>query len=306
MSITQLGYLGLGVKDLAKWEEYASDVLGMMVSDRLDDGTSYLRMDEYHHRFILHPDGADDVAYVGWQVATEAAFDEVASNLKAAGVTIQTGTQEERALRKVMDLISFEDPDGLKVEVFHGPLAQPDSAFRPSRPIKGFVTGNMGLGHVVLNVDDLNITTSFYRDVLGLKISDYVEINRPDRQLRMSFFHCNPRHHSLAFASRPAGATGPRISHFMVEVQSLDDVGATYYLCQEKGIPIATTLGRHTNDQMVSFYMLCPSGFRVEYGCEGRLVDDATWTIQHYTTGSIWGHKPASLPQGTGASTPAR
>jgi extradiol dioxygenase len=161
----------------------------------------------------------------------------------------------------------------------------------------------MGLGHIVINVNELEKTTSFYRDVLGLRISDYVEINRGDRNFKMSFFHCNPRHHSLALVGRPGTS---RISHFMVEVQSLDDVGATYYLCQEKDVPIATTLGRHTNDQMVSFYMLCPSGYRVEYGCEGRLIDDATWAIQHYTTGSIWGHKPAVAPQGAGAAVSSR
>ena len=27
-----------------------------------------------------------------------------------------------------------------------------------------------------------------------------------------------------------------------------------------------STLGRHSNDQMVSFYMSTPSGFEVEYG----------------------------------------
>lgn len=303
MSITQLGYLGLGVSDLAKWEEYATKILGMTVSDRLGDGTVYLRMDEYHHRFILHPADFDDVMYVGWQVSTEAGLSEVASSLKRSGVTVQAGTRDELGVRKVMDLIRFDDPDGLRVEVFHGPLVQPDNSFQPSRPIKGFVTGTMGLGHIVLNVDNLETTTSFYRDVVGLKISDYVEINRPDRNFTMSFFHCNPRHHSLALVGRPGT---PRISHFMVEVQSLDDVGATLYLCQESGIPVATSLGRHTNDQMVSFYMLCPSGFRVEYGCEGRLIDDSTWAIQHYTTGSIWGHKPTATPQSSGIAAPTR
>jgi 2,3-dihydroxybiphenyl 1,2-dioxygenase len=302
MTITQLGYLGLGVGDIAEWEEFASEVLGMMVSKSSDGSTTYLRMDDYHHRFILHPDAADDVAYLGWQAPTKSAFDDVHSNLKDAGVTVRAATSEELASRKVMDMIAFEDPDGARTEVFHGALVQPDTAFRSPRPIKGFVTGSMGLGHIVLNVNDLEKATAFYRDVLGLRISDFVEINRPDRQLKMSFFHCNPRHHSLALAGRAAGAQGPRISHFMIEVQSLDDVGATYYLCQERNIPIATSLGRHTNDHMVSFYMLCPSGFRVEYGCEGRMVDDSTWTIQHYTTGSLWGHKPVPQSQGNVAA----
>ena len=38
--------------------------------------------------------------------------------------------------------------------------------------------------------------------------------------------------------------------------------------------PLSATLGRHMNDQMVSFYVRTPGGFDVEYGTDGRLVDD--------------------------------
>jgi hypothetical protein len=52
-----------------------------------------------------------------------------------------------------------------------------------------------------------------------------------------------------------------------------------------------STLGRHSNDQMVSFYMSTPSGFEVEYGWGGRLIDDATWQVQRHDRGTLWGHK---------------
>ena len=73
----------------------------------------------------------------------------------------------------------------------------------------------------------------------------------------------------------------------------MDDVGSTYDLCQNQGTPIARTLGRHTNDHMVSFYMQSPSGFEIEYGWGARVVDDSTWQVQFHTAGSIWGHKSA-------------
>ena len=80
----------------------------------------------------------------------------------------------------------------------------------------------------------------------------------------------------------------------MLQTQSIDDVGSTYYLCQDKGVPIARSIGRHTNDHMVSFYMNSPSGFEVEYGWGARVVDDSTWQVQLHTAGSIWGHKAAA------------
>jgi hypothetical protein len=82
-----------------------------------------------------------------------------------------------------------------------------------------------------------------------------------------------------------------RLHHFMLQLQTLDDVGSTYYLCQDQGVPITMNLGRHTNDHMTSFYMRTPSGFAVEYGWGAREVDDATWQVQLHTSGSIWGHQ---------------
>lgn len=64
-SVTQLGYLGLSVRDVNGWEKFASQVLGLQPNGRDPDGSSFLRMDEYHHRFIVHPSGKDDLAYIG-------------------------------------------------------------------------------------------------------------------------------------------------------------------------------------------------------------------------------------------------
>ena len=47
----------------------------------------------------------------------------------------------------------------------------------------------------------------------------------------------------------------------------------------------------HMNDHMFSFYMANPSGFGLEYGWNGRTLDDATRHAEHYTSvQSIWGH----------------
>ena len=81
-----------------------------------------------------------------------------------------------------------------------------------------------------------------------------------------------------------------RLHHFMLQLDSLDDVGTTLDLCQQRGVPLELTLGRHTNDRMLSFYVRTPSGFSVEYGWGARTVDDRDWQVQLHRTGSIWGH----------------
>ena len=73
----------------------------------------------------------------------------------------------------------------------------------------------------------------------------------------------------------PAG-----IVHLMIEVAALDDVGRALDRCTRRGAPVSASLGRHANDLMVSFYVRTPGGFDIEYGTDGRLVDDATWVSQ--------------------------
>jgi hypothetical protein len=82
----------------------------------------------------------------------------------------------------------------------------------------------------------------------------------------------------------------------MIEVRSIDDVGHTFSLCEDRGVPIMMTLGRHTNDHMFSFYMLAPNGIAIEYGYGGRTVDDATWQIDRYDATSTWGHRRQAAP----------
>ena len=300
-AVNQLGYLGIGVSDVGEWERYAQDVLGLQVSENGEDGALFLRMDEYHHRIVVHPGGDDDIAYAGWQVTTESELREVAERLKNDGVPVREGSGAEAKERRVAGLIKVADPDGNPVEIFYGPLMNFDEPFRSPRPISGFVTGEQGLGHIVLCAEDLEKGLHFYRDLLGMRISDFIKPDLPSGQGKTrAFFHCNTRHHSLALMP----PRGKKMLHFMLQLESINDVGMTFDLCRDQGVPKLRGLGRHTNDHMLSFYMGTPSGFDVEYGWGARTVDDSTWQVQWQTTGSMWGHRPVE-PQGAKDPIPA-
>ena len=87
-----------------------------------------------------------------------------------------------------------------------------------------------------------------------------------------------------------------RCVHVMVEVEELDDVGRALERVRRHGATLSATLGRHMNDEMVSFYVRSPSGFDVEYGCSGLQVDDRTWVARESTAVSYWGHTFHPLP----------
>lgn len=295
--VTQLGYLGLNVKDLVEWERFATGILGLQSAGKAPDGSLYLRMDEHHHRFILQQNPADDLAFIGWEVTDQPALRELTAQLKADGAEVVDGTPELARARGVVELVQFRDPNGIPSEAYYGPLMNFQEPFHSSRPITGFETGTMGLGHMVVSVDDSAKSLHFYQDVLGMRISDFIEMKMrrgAPSGLTLTFMHCNPRHHTLAFGEIPSPK---RLHHFMLQVKTIDDVCSTMYLCQDRGVPVAATLGRHTNDHMVSFYLRTPSGFEIEYGYGARVIDDATWKVQRHEAGSIWGHRAVPAPK---------
>ena len=90
-AVSQLGYLGLGVKDVDAWRGYAETVLGLRAVEGCGNGDLLLGMDDHHHRFTLHEDARDDVAYIGWQAegAGATGFVEVFHVVLAAGFEVQ-------------------------------------------------------------------------------------------------------------------------------------------------------------------------------------------------------------------------
>jgi len=294
--IRSLGYLRIESADVGAWREFGVRALGMAEGSGPDEGPVYLRMDDLPARLVIVPGERERLLATGWEVPDERALAEVSRALDAAGVPAKAGTPAEAAERQVAHLLSFDDPAGHAMEVFCGAAL----ASRPSFSRYGtrFVTGLLGLGHVVLPVSDDEAALRFYTEVLGFRLRDSMRMppelfGRPagGPPLWMRFLGCNPRHHSLALAPFPAE---PGIVHLMIEVASLDDVGLAMDRCARRGARMSATLGRHANDLMVSFYVATPGGFDIEYGTDGRLVDDATWVSRETTAISLWGHKFAA------------
>jgi 2,3-dihydroxybiphenyl 1,2-dioxygenase len=281
MEIQALGYLGVGTAKLDEWTSLATRGLGMETVDR-GGGTRAFRMDDRKQRLVLDSALPDGTQYFGWEVSDAGALDALAARLERAGVAVQREPAALADQRFVSGLISFCDPAGNRLEAFHGAQIA-DAPFRPGRLISGFRAGPLGMGHVLVYVQDVTAALAFYRDLLGFRISDYTLT-----PVKAYFLHVNPRHHSIALVEAPMNG----MNHLMVELYSLDDVGQGYDLAMMNREQIVATLGRHSNDLMTSFYMHTPSDFFVEYGWGGRDVDDATWQPHELTTlASFWGHE---------------
>lgn len=292
MSIRSLGYLRIQATDMAAWREFGCKVLGMVEGSGACEGALYLRMDEFPARLVIEPGDTDRLLVAGWECANAAGLAEIRQRLEAESTTYREATAAELAERCVQEMIAFDDPSGNHLEVFHGVALQHRRVVSPYG--HRFVTEEQGLGHVVLSTRDDAEALHFYRDVLGFRLRDSMRlppqmVGRPadGDPAWLRFFGCNPRHHSLAFLPMP---TPTGIVHLMVEVGEADDVGLCLDRAQRRKVPMAATLGRHVNDKMLSFYMKAPSGFQIEFGCEGLEVDDDDWVARESTAVSLWGH----------------
>lgn len=277
--IHSLGYLGLTTPDLDGWREFATEIAGLAVSDLSREDDLRLRIDEYAWRFSITP-GDGSLAYIGWEVADKATLEALADDLDKAGVAVEESQIADE--RGVLGLIQAKDPGGNQIEFFYGSVVDTQPFVSP-RGVE-FVTGEQGLGHVVLANPAAAEMERFYVDLLGFRVSDRVALG----QSLATFAFVNPRHHSLAIVDAPA----PLLHHFMLETTSLDTVGLALdrTLASENHRPMSG-LGRHANDLAVSFYMRTPSECQVEFGWAARQLDLDPPTSVVYGGGSIWGHK---------------
>lgn len=281
--VTELGYVRFGVADLDAWRAFATDLIGLEVSEEAD-GCLYLRNDLWHHRIILEQDGSDDLLGAGLRVAGPTEFAAMQATLKEAGVSFEQADEASLRQRRVLEMIRLTDPAGVPLEVFHGPQVDSHRPFHPGRGMYGrFCTGSGGIGHMMIRTEDLNATLEFYR-LLGMRGSVEYRIPRPDgNAVEIGFVHCNERDHTFAFGL----PVQKNVDHLMLEVDNMDDVFRTYELITQSQYPVVITPGKHANDHMFSFYCLSPSGFQIEIGYGGR---PATHQSEYYT-GDTYGHK---------------
>ncbi|PND55460.1 biphenyl-2,3-diol 1,2-dioxygenase [Mycobacterium sp. ENV421] len=288
--IKGLGYVAVAASDIERWRHFAFDVLGFARGSGPDTSALYLRMDERAARIIVVPGDVDKIVTVGWEVRDHADLERVKTSLDSAGVPFTQLSQDEADSRRVEEVIAFEDPAGTSLEIFHGAVLDHSPVVTPFGA--RFVTGNQGLGHVVLPALDVDGVFAFYTEVLGFRSRGAFRVPAPPEfgPVRVRFMGVNQRHHSVAIC--PAQTVrDPGLIHLMVEVDSLDAVGQALDRVNAQGFALSSTLGRHTNDKMVSFYVRAPGDWDIEFGTEGMRVDEMYYTAEEITADSYWGHQ---------------
>ena len=287
MGLKELGYLVIEARDPAAWDRFLTQVAGVMRAGEAPDGAALYRVDERPFRFRIERSERDHIGAAGFEVDA-ADYDAILERLRTTGRPVEQLSAGEAASRKIERGVRTSDPAGNTLEFYVGHAAD-DVAFVSPAGVSGFVTGELGLGHVVFAAPNFAETHAFYREVLGMGDTDLPEIPVGVATMRFAFMHANGRHHSLALGEMPQPPSG--CIHVMLEAKTLEDVGKAYDRMRRAGVPQSASLGQHVNDEMISFYMQTPAGFDLEFGCDGLVIDPATWETTRHAEISTWGHR---------------
>jgi catechol 2,3-dioxygenase len=117
------------------------------------------------------------------------------------------------------------------------------------------------LGHVVLNVTDLEAAVRFYTGVLGLEVSD----RYPDSMVAggMVFLRCNADHHGVALVGGAAKSERTSLNHFAFEVATLDEVFRARAWLRKHDVPIVFE-GRRRAGCQIAVEFQDPDGNNLE------------------------------------------
>jgi catechol 2,3-dioxygenase-like lactoylglutathione lyase family enzyme len=138
------------------------------------------------------------------------------------------------------------------------------------------------LGHIVLQVSDLERSTAFYTQILGFKVSDvYSEDLTPGG---MVFLRCNTDHHCLALVGAAKGQAGNKeLHHFAFEVPTLAEVVSARDRLRANNVKIDFE-GRRRAGCQIAVEFRDPDNHSVEIywgvdqvGSDGRVRPSSEW-----------------------------
>lgn len=142
------------------------------------------------------------------------------------------------------------------------------------------------LGHFVLGTTEFDVTTRFFVDGLGFKVSDIVK----DHAV---FLRCSDEHHNVLVQRAPV----PFLHHTSWQVDDVDEIGrgAMDMLAADPARHV-WGLGRHYAGSNFFWYLKDPAGNFAEYHSDMDCIpDDALWTpevIEGAKSLFTWGPPP--------------
>jgi len=265
MSLTGVlrpGHVSIRVLDLPAALTHYVDRLGLIESDRDEQGRVYLKGWDERDWFsvVLREADAPGMDYMGFKVDSPATLDRLAGRLREFGCKVERIPAGE--LKHCGERVRFDSPTGHSFELY----AQKDylgTAMGLQNPdpwheecLKGMQVQRFD--HCLLYGDDLDGTVKLFTEVLGFHISE----NVMDGELRIGcFLTCGMKAHDLAIIRHPEKN---RFHHASFMLGTWEDVLRAADIIGRFKIPLDIGPTRHGITRGRTIYFFDPSGNRNE------------------------------------------
>jgi 2,3-dihydroxy-p-cumate/2,3-dihydroxybenzoate 3,4-dioxygenase len=254
IKLQDVSYVRLGTRDLEGATHFATDYLGLEVSER-GKGTVYFKSDAREHTLCyFEGDPADHTA--AFEIGSRDELSMAAAQLEKLGHAVEIGTAEQAEARKVREFIAFKDPSRNRIEL----------VWRPSHSGQRYHgvrdAGITGFSHIGLCTTDAPRDEAFWTEVCNARVSDRIG----DAPL----LRIDEVHHTIALFP----STKPGIQHINHQVETGDDVMRSFNFLNDRQVRMVFGPGRHPTSSAKFLYFEGPDGMVFEYSSGVRSIAD--------------------------------
>ncbi len=253
--VTEIRYVGYGVKDLEAERRFYEDEWGLEPVPS-DDGMAWFKARGHDEHHVVRLRAADEnrIDVVALAADSRVDVDALCQKLKDTGSRV---VYEPRELTTPGGGYGFRffSPEGIQFEI------SSDVARASVAEVARWDGVPVKISHIVFHSPDHQAFVKWFVDVLGFKVSDWLGDF-------MCFLRCNSAHHRIAVLPGP-----PCLNHVAYDMVGVDGMMRGAHRLKVKGTPIQWGPGRHTAGNNTFSYFVTPGGFAVEYTAELEEVD---------------------------------
>jgi 2,3-dihydroxy-p-cumate/2,3-dihydroxybenzoate 3,4-dioxygenase len=253
VALEQLRYVRLVAGDLGHAADFAQRVLGLEPIDRMRELATF--RSDFRDYTLAFASGDHAVQSVGLEVRHSDDLDVALEGLRRLGVSAGCGSTEDCALRKVKDMIWFNDFSGNRIELVVRPL---NSGWRyfASRD-----AGIKGLADVILRSTDIEKDLSIWSGILNAEISDWAG--------DATYLRFDRAHHRVVLL--PARKPGILCVEYAVEDVNL--LMRNFYVLRDLQVAVLHGPGRRPASEQLFLTFAGPNDVLFSFVTEGALID---------------------------------
>ena len=249
---TRLRHAAFASPDPERLLDYYRGVIGLGLVG-LDGNRIFLASDSEQLSLVIEP-GEAALTSIAFEISANVEIEAVGAALKRADLHPELRSDP---LPGVSRLLSFIDPEGTRFELIQGWTPTPAQERIGALAVTK-------LGHVALRTPDPLAASDFYANVMGLRVSDWVED-------RFVFMRSGYEHHTLNFARAPVRS----LHHLAFELRGPSHMQqACDHLARHK-LNILWGPVRHGPGHNTAVYHRNPDGHLVELFHDlDRMIDE--------------------------------